>query len=59
MNEGRHEGNVDAWLSAIPNVEMKDTLAFLRDKYLTALGSSTEELIHSQLYEAINEFYKV
>ena len=58
VNEDERDGNVDAWLSSISEVSMKGALEFLREDYLTTLGSNAKDLSPMEVYEAVNEAYK-
>ncbi|KAK1394471.1 hypothetical protein POM88_013527 [Heracleum sosnowskyi] len=52
------EGNVDAWLDAKRTLKLKDALAFVREEYLTSLGSNAKDLSPVAIYEAVNDVYK-
>ncbi|KAK1355880.1 hypothetical protein POM88_049136 [Heracleum sosnowskyi] len=58
MNEAEPEGNVDAWLDSKRTVNLKDALAFVREEYLTSLGSNAKDLSPVAIYEAVNDVYK-
>ncbi|KAK1379255.1 hypothetical protein POM88_025999 [Heracleum sosnowskyi] len=52
------EGNVDAWLDAKRTLKLKDALAFLREEYLTSLGSNAKDLSPAAIYDAVNDVYR-
>ncbi|KAK1365721.1 hypothetical protein POM88_041282 [Heracleum sosnowskyi] len=52
------EGNVDAWLDAKRTLKLKDALAFLREDYLTSLGSNAKDLSPAAIYDAVNDVYR-
>ncbi|KAK1379297.1 hypothetical protein POM88_026041 [Heracleum sosnowskyi] len=52
------EGNVDAWLDAKRTLKLKDALAFLREEFLTSLGSNAKDLSPAAIYDAVNDVYK-
>ena len=42
VDEAQNEGNVDAWLDGSKTLELKSALKFLREEYLTTLGSNAK-----------------
>ncbi|KAK1389973.1 hypothetical protein POM88_018151 [Heracleum sosnowskyi] len=58
VDEAQQDGNVDAWVDGKRTVKLKEALAFLREDYLTALGSNAKSLSPAEIYDAVNEVYK-
>ncbi|KAK1399488.1 hypothetical protein POM88_009351 [Heracleum sosnowskyi] len=58
VNAAEPEGNVDAWLDSKRTVNLKDALAFVREEYLTSLGSNAKDHSPVAIYEAVNDVYK-
>ncbi|KAK1404414.1 hypothetical protein POM88_004019 [Heracleum sosnowskyi] len=52
------EGNMDAWLDAKRTLKLKDALAFLREEFLTSLGSNAKDLSPAAIYDVVNDVYK-
>lgn len=52
------QDNVDEWLNGSAEFTFDEALQFLRQEYLTILGSNAKDLSPSQIYEAINDVYK-
>ncbi|KAK1356458.1 hypothetical protein POM88_049714 [Heracleum sosnowskyi] len=58
VDEAQQAGNVDAWLDGKRTVKLKEALAFIREDYLTALGSNAKGLSPAEIYDAVNDVYK-
>ncbi|KAK1394320.1 hypothetical protein POM88_013376 [Heracleum sosnowskyi] len=58
VDEAQQAGNVDAWLDGKRTFKLKETLSFLREDYLTALGSNAKGLSPAEIYDAVNDVYR-
>lgn len=59
VNEIEEKGNVDSWLDADYNLELKKAQSKIRQEYLMSLGSCVSDRSPTAMYKALNYSSKI
>lgn len=58
-NEVEEDGNIDAWLDADHELDMKEARSKIRHEHLIYLGPCASDLSSTAIHEAVNDYTKL